>query len=94
MLNLIPLCIILRYSEHLDNCLGFIFRYTHANVCTIKYCYNLWTRFLCGLLSVSIYNCFRQKSVHLSLPTFFTFNTDVVTVVWTGQNFKCFKIRL
>ena len=53
--------------------------------------------FLCGLLSVSddttIYNCFRQKSVYLSLPkNIFTFNTAVVAAEWAGQNFKWSKI--
>ena len=55
VLNLIPYCIILRYSAHFDNWLGFCFRYTHASLCTSEYWPNLWTRFnfLCGLLSVS-----------------------------------------
>ena len=34
----------------------------------------------------TINNCFRQKSVYLSLPkNSFTFNTAVVTAVWAGQ---------
>ena len=37
VLNLIPYCIILRYSAPLDNYLGFIFRYTHTNLCTSEY---------------------------------------------------------
>ena len=41
----------------------------------------------------TIYNCFRQKSVYLSLPSNnFTFNTAVVMAEWAGQNFKWSKI--
>ena len=38
----------------------------------------------------TIHNCFRQKSVYLSLPIFL----PVVTAVWAGQNFKWSKINL
>ena len=40
--------------------------------------------------TLTIHNCFRQKSDHLSLThIFFTFNTAVVMAVWAGQIFKC-----
>ena len=34
VLDLIPTCIIILYSAPLGNLLGFIFRYTHENLCT------------------------------------------------------------
>ena len=37
----------------------------------------------------TIYNCFRQNSVYLSLPwNIFTFSTAVVTAEWACQNFE------
>ena len=44
-------------------------------------------------VTLTIHNCFRQKSVHLSLAHIFLplFNTAVVMAVWAGQIFKCSK---
>ena len=55
MLNLIPYCIILRYSAHFDNRLGFGLD-KHMQICVpqnIDLICGLVLIFLCGLLSVS-----------------------------------------
>ena len=66
----------------------------------MQICVPLNINLICGLVLIfllgyyqsppipTIHTCFRQNSLHLRLPSFFTINTAVVMAIFASQNFS------